>query len=162
MKTEILIYIAGKAVPHRHEFEPETTFEEVVLKLRGDRVISEDMVIVEEDGDEEIVLTEHVGSEGRHQRVLHCHHCHHIHVEISHPGQQPPGPLERKFRPGKRVGQVKNWAASQVPGLDPNYKWCLRDTAGEILDNEIHIGTLATRPGCSLKMALTEHGKVNG
>jgi hypothetical protein len=162
MKTVILIYVAGKAVPHRHEFEPQTTFEEVVIKLRGDRVISEDMVIVEEDGDEEIILTEHVGSGDRHQRVLHCHSCHHIHVEISHPGQQPPGPLEHKFRPGKRVGLVKDWAVSHVPGLDPNGKWCLRDAAGEILDKEVHIGTLATYPGCSLKMALTEHGKVNG
>ena len=162
MKTEILIYVVGKAVPHRHEASPETTFEEVVLKLRGDGIITEDMVIVEEDGEEEIILTEKVGTGGRHKRILHCHHCRHIHVTIAHPGPKPPGPLEHKFRPGARVGLVKNWAVKHVPDLDPNAKWCLRDAAGEILDNEIHIGTLASHPGCALNVSLTEHHKPKG
>jgi hypothetical protein len=163
MKTEVLIYIATEAVPHRHEVTPETTFEEIIVKLRGDGVITAEMIIVEEDGEEEIILTEKVGNGGeRHKRVLHCHPCRHIHVEVAHPGSQPPGPLKGKFRPGTRVGLVKNWAVSHVPGLDQNAKWCLRDGAGEILDNEWHIGTLASHPGCALKVALTEHEKPKG
>jgi hypothetical protein len=162
MKTQVLVYVPGRAVPHCHEVSPETTFEEIVVKLRGDGVITEDMIIVEEDGVEVIILTEKVGEGGRHKRVIHCHRCRHVHVTIAHPGPKPPGPLEHKFRPGTRVVTVKDWAVKQIPDIDHGAKWCLRDAAGEILDGETHIGTLAHHPGCALGLSLTEHHKPKG
>jgi hypothetical protein len=162
METEILVYVVGKAVPHRHLVPPETTFEAVVAKLREDGVITGEMVIAEEDRVEEIILSELVGAGGRHQRILHCHHCRHIHVTVEHPDAEPPGPLEHDFQPGTRVGLVKNWAVHQLPNLDNAAKWCLRGPDGEILDNELHIGTLASHPGCALGLSLTEHHKSKG
>jgi hypothetical protein len=160
--VEILVYVGERAMPHRHLAEPDTTFEAVVTKLRDDSVIEADMVIVEEDGEDEIALTELIGEGGRSQRILHCHHCRHIQVTIEHPGTEPPDPLEHAFRPGVRVGRVKDWALRHIPNIDKAAKWCLRDGNGEILDNQLHIGTLAPYPGCSLAVTLTEHHKPKG
>jgi hypothetical protein len=91
---------------------------------------------------------------------VHLHRCKHVEVYVRFANET----VHRKFRPATTVGRVRNWAGRKL-GMDPG------DIAEHVLqvagtteqpDVDVHIGTLARRPQCSVTFDLVPAHRING
>jgi hypothetical protein len=91
---------------------------------------------------------------------VHLHRCKHVEVYVRFANET----VHRKFRPATTVGRVRNWAGRKL-GMDPG------DIAEHVLqvagtteqpDVDVHIGTLARCPQCSVTFDLVPAHRING
>lgn len=91
---------------------------------------------------------------------VHLHRCKHVEVDVRFANET----VHRKFRPATTVGRVRNWAGRKL-GMDPG------DIAEHVLqvagtteqpDVDVHIGTLARCPQCSVTFDLVPAHRING
>ncbi|MBD8524356.1 hypothetical protein [Pseudomarimonas arenosa] len=91
---------------------------------------------------------------------IHLHRCKHVEVYVRFANET----VHRKFRPATTVGRVRNWAGRKL-GMEPG------DIAEHVLqvagtteqpDVDVHIGTLARCPQCSLTFDLVPAHRING
>lgn len=91
---------------------------------------------------------------------VHLHRCKHVEVYVRFANET----VHRKFRPATTVGRVRNWAGRKL-GMDAG------DIAEHVLqvagtteqpDVDVHIGTLARCPQCSVTFDLVPAHRING
>lgn len=91
---------------------------------------------------------------------VHLHRCKHVEVHVRFANET----VHRNFRPATTVGKVRNWAGRRL-GMDPG------DIAEHVLqlagtteqpDVDVHIGTFARCPQCSVTFDLVPAHRING
>ena len=97
---------------------------------------------------------------GEHGIRVHLHRCKHISVTVRFGAES----VEHKFKPAATVGRVRQWAGHHL-GMKPG------DIAEHVLqlagtnvqpDVDVHIGTLAPCPACSIVFDLVPAHRING
>lgn len=133
--------------------------------LPADTDVSELLLSVEDDqeDDEEPDHLEvtHVRNLKKEYGIrVHLHRCKHVEVYVRFANET----VHRKFRPATTVGRIRNWAGHKL-GMDPG------DIAEHVLqvagsteqpDMDVHIGTLAQCPQCSVTFDLVPAHRING
>ncbi|MCK9381791.1 MAG: hypothetical protein M0P95_12110 [Sulfuritalea sp.] len=122
---------------------------------------SELTLSVEDDDDDAHAQAAHVKDlKKEHGIRVHIHRCKQVEVQV-HFGAEV---VHHKFRPATTVGRVRQWAGHKL-GMQPS------DIAEHVLqvtgtndqpDVDIHIGTLAAYPACSVIFDLVPAHRING
>lgn len=95
-----------------------------------------------------------------HGTRVHLHRCNHVAVTVQFAGQV----VSHDFRPAATIGRIRQWAGQKI-GMQPN------DVAEHVLqvtgsneqpDVDVHIGTLAMCPACSIEFDLVPAHRING
>lgn len=95
-----------------------------------------------------------------HGTHVHLHRCTHVDVTVRFAGQA----VSHNFRPSTTIGRVRQWAGEKL-GMQPG------DVAEHVLqvagsseqpDVDVHVGTLAKCPSCSVQFDMVPAHRING
>lgn len=95
-----------------------------------------------------------------HGTRVHLHRCKHVDVTVRFAGQT----ISQEFRPSTTIGRIRQWAGEKL-GMLPNdiAEHVLQiDGSNEQPDVDVHIGTLAKCPTCSVELDLVPAHRING
>lgn len=121
------------------------------------------LVVFLEDEEEALDPAATLAAAGiRHRGRVHLHRCHRVAVTVNYNGRQ----IVRDFPPSTTVRRVKRWVDSKegfdLRGVDATEH--LLQVCGTTVrpDEDTHIGTLVTLPGCPLCFDLVAKQRVEG
>lgn len=144
------------------EFGAEDTIRDLKHAIEKKNGLSGEFLVFIEDQDEPASdkdrLEKHGGKGGI---KIHLHRCRQIKVAVTFNGET----VHHPFSPATTIARVKQWAAVRKFGMS-------EDEAGEHVLQiagthdrpapNVHIGTLAAHPGCSIGFDLVPDERVNG
>lgn len=120
------------------------------------------LVVSLEDAEGEIEPVSHLSdickvSEG--VRV-HLHRCRHVAVSVNYAGR----PFEKKFSGGTTIAKIKKTAGAAFGISEKDLAELVLEIAGtnKRPDPDVHVGTLATHPHCSVAFNLVFTKRVQG
>lgn len=120
-------------------------------------------VVMLEDSDDALDLDAALESAGiRNRGRVHVHRCRRVAVTVNYNGRQ----IERDFPPSATVRRVKRWVDSKdgfdLRGIDATEHLLQLCGSTERPDEDVHIGTLTSLPGCLLCFDLVAKQRVEG
>jgi len=161
------IYIQSEHFPDVKliEIDDHATIDELkhvaLALLPAGTDASELALSVEDDEDDALCHATHVKHlKKEHGIRAHLHRCRQIEVHVRFGGETK----QHTFRPATTVGRIRLWAGHHF-GMQPG------DIAEHVLqiagtneqpDVDIHIGTLARCPACSVTFDLVPAHRING
>lgn len=145
------------------EISDEATLDELkhaCLVLLPAGIDVADLVLFVEDEDEEpaVAHVKHLNKE--HGIRVHLHRCKHVVVQVRFGAEV----VRHDFRPATTIGRIRQWAGHKL-GMQPG------DIAEHVLqiagtndqpDVDVHVGTLAKCPACSITFDLVPAHRING
>lgn len=161
------VYIQSEYFPDIKmvEVDAHATIEDLkhaaIALLPAGTDASELTLSVEDDEDEALAHATHVKHLKREHGVrVHLHRCKLIEVHVRFGAEN----VSHKFRPATTIGRVRQWAGNKL-GMQPG------DIAEHVLqiagtneqpDVDVHIGSLAKCPQCSVTFDLVPAHRING
>ncbi len=166
MKNRIYIQSEYFADVKLIEVDDDSTLEELkkaCLELLPKEAEGEDIQLFVEDEDEEYRDQSHIKVEHikkPHGIRVHLHRCRHIAVTVRFAGQA----ISHKFQPAATIGYIRNWAGRKLNMQPDDIAEHVLQIAGgnEQPDVDVHVGTLAKCPDCSVEMDLVPAHRING
>lgn len=163
MKTRI--YLQSEFLPDVKLVEVDTgastkSLRDACLAVLPEAARQHELYLFEEDAETEIVDHDIGKLNKEHGVRLHIHRCKHVHVAVRYSDRV----AERDFPPSATVGRIKKWAAKQI-GMTPE------DAAEHVLqfsggsdqpDADLHVGSFAKCPECSVSFDLVPCHRING
>lgn len=145
------------------EINDDTTIEDLkkaCLSVLPPEAHADDLNLFVEDEIEESDATHVKHLKKPHGVRVHLHRCKKIDVAVRLSGQV----TSHKFQPATTIGHIRQWAGHKL-GMQPN------DIAEHVLqlagsttqpDIDVHIGSLAKCPTCSVEFDLVPAHRING
>ena len=162
--SKINVFLQGEGIKDvvRLQLEPNSTALDVkrACASHGVQANGEAAVFVE-DSDEPLADSATVESlAGKHGVRLHVHRCRRVGVKVAYSGRT----VEGVFGPGRTVGSVKNWAAKDLGIPKEDAAELILQIAGtkDQPDVDVHIGTLAACPACTIAFDLVPNPRIQG
>ena len=163
--SKINVFLQGEGIKDivRLQLEPQNTALDVkrtCASQLGVQIDGETAVFLE-DGDEPLNDAASLGSlAGKNGVRLHVHRCRHVVLKVTYSGRT----VDHVFGPGTTVGAVKRWAAAKLGIPKEDAAELILQIAGtqEQPDVDVHIGTLAACPSCSIAFDLVPTPRIQG
>lgn len=160
------VYVQGKGISEITlvELPTESRVRDIIgaAQPHGLQVVEDEELLIWLEGEEEPLRLElTLGEAGirRHDNI-HVHTCHRITAAVVYNGQTK----TRHFSPAQTIEKVKQWACHEF-GLSETdaaeHILLISGTNDEPADN-IHIGTLAHPPHCSVSFDLVPAKRIQG
>lgn len=167
--TTIEIFVQGEGIPDIAlvRVPGDGTVGDIVEAWRAHRRAGAGgegaLVVFLENEEEALDPAATLASAGiRHRGRVHLHRCRQVQVTVNYNGRQ----IARDFAPSATVRRVKRWVDGKdgfdLRGIDATEH--LLQVCGTTVrpDEDIHIGTLVTLPGCPLCFDLVAKQRVEG
>lgn len=163
MKTRVYVQSEFFSDVKLVEVTDDTTIEDLkktCLSLLPSEAHGTDLHFFVEDEDEETGATHVKHLKKPHGVRVHLHRCKEIAVTVRFAGQA----VQHEFRPATTIGRIRQWAGQKL-GMQSN------DIAEHVIqlvgsntqpDIDVHIGTLAKCPVCSVELDLVPAHRING
>lgn len=163
MKTRVYVQSEFLSEVKLVEVTDDTTIEDlkkVCISLLPPEAHGANLHLFVEDEDEETSATHVRHLKKPHGVRLHLHRCKAVTVHVRFAGQT----VTHEFSPATTVGRIRQWAGHKL-GMQPN------DIAEHVLqlagfndqpDIDVHVGTLAKCPTCSVEFDLVPAHRING
>lgn len=160
------VYIQSEHFPDVKlvEIDDHATIDELkhaVLALLPHGTDASELTLSVEDDDDAGSNATHVKHlKKEHGAHVHLHRCKHIVAHVRFNGQA----VEHKFSPATTVGRVRDWAGQKLHMQPGDIAEHVLQVAGtnEQPDIDVHIGTIAKCPQCSVTFDLVPAHRING
>lgn len=162
--SKINVFMQGEGIKDvvRMQLEPQSTVLDVrhACASHGMQANGEGAVFLE---DQDEPLSDGVTVEslsGKHGVRLHIHRCRRVSVRVAYSGRV----VEHVFGPGRTIGAVKKSTAKEFGISKEDAAELILQIAGthEQPDLDVHIGTLAACPTCSISFDLVPNPRIQG
>jgi hypothetical protein len=161
------VYIQSEHFPDVKlvEIDDHATFDElkhaVLALLPHGTDASELTLSVEDDNDDAHSNATHVKHLKKEHGVrVHLHRCKHVEAHVRFNGQL----VQHQFSPATTIGRVREWAGHKLhmqPGDIAEHVLQIAGT-NEQPDIDVHIGTMAKCPQCTVTFDLVPVHRING
>ena len=121
----------------------------------------ESPIVLLEDSEDPLELGAVLANVGvKHRSRVHIHRCRRVEVTVNYNGQAK----TRNFAPSQTVKRVKVWAADQfgLSKADANEHALQVCNSTNRPDEDVHLGTLVSRPGCAVCFDLVPKQRIEG
>jgi hypothetical protein len=136
------------------------SLKDACLAVLPEEARQHELYLFEEDAEAEIIGHDIEKLNREHGVRLHLHRCKHVRVTVRYADRA----VEKDFPPSATIGRIKKWAAQQI-GMTPE------DAAEHVLqfsgaseqpDADLHVGSFAKCPECSVSFDLVPCHRING
>lgn len=158
---EVYVHAEGSREPKLVKVSDDTTLQDVAEMAGCSLNEADDIFIGRQDDDNAFHHGDSMDkSNVKHRQHIHCHRCKEILVSILYNGVQK----ERDFSPAIRLEVILRWATREfsLKGQDAADMALFLPGEQSPLDGDIHIGSLASFPECSVTLAMNAPALVNG
>lgn len=163
--SKINVFLQGEGFKDvlRLQLEPQSTVLDVKRACASHLGVQMDgeTAVFLEDQEEPLNDAVTLGSlAGKHGARVHVHRCRRAAVKATYSGRT----VEHVFGPGTTVGAVKRWATAKLGIPEEDAAELILQIAGshEQPDVDVHIGTLASCPACSVSFDLVPNPRIQG
>jgi hypothetical protein len=139
---------------------PAQALKEACLAALPQEALQHELHLFEEETGDEILGQDTGNLNKEHGIRLHIHRCKHVHVTVRYANRV----VEKDFPPSATIERIKKWAAHEV-GMAPGdaVEHVLQISgASDQPDVDLHVGTFAKFPACSVGFDLVPCHRING
>lgn len=157
---EVYVHVEGSREPKLAKVSEDATLKEVAAAAGCSLNEADDIFIGRQDDDNAFHHGDSLDkAKVKHRQHIHCHRCKKIQVSVLYNGQK-----ERDFSPAIRLDVILRWAIREfnLEGQDAADMALFLPGEQSPLDGDIHIGSLASFPECSVTLAMNAPALVNG